>query len=73
MRVFSQRVTSCTRSADGTELFYNPGPGQFAWVSVTTHPTFGFGNPHVVPRPFTTGPLSDAGRSTLRQADCSSA
>ena len=27
-------------SPDEKELFYNPAPGQFAWVSVTTQPTF---------------------------------
>ncbi len=39
-------------SPDGTQLFYNPGPGQFESVSVTTRPTFGFGNRVAVPRPF---------------------
>ena len=43
-------------SPDEKELFYNPAPGQFAWVSVTTHPTFTLGNPEMVPRPFQTGP-----------------
>lgn len=43
-------------STDGRELFYNPGPGGFATVSVTTQPTFAFGNPVRVPRPFLTGP-----------------
>ncbi len=27
-------------SPDGKELFYNPAPAEFAWVSVTTQPTF---------------------------------
>jgi serine/threonine-protein kinase len=43
-------------SPDAKELFYNPAPGQFAWVSVTTEPTFTAGNPEMVPRPFQTGP-----------------
>jgi hypothetical protein len=43
---------------DGKELFYNPGPGRLAWVSVTTGPTVTFGNPEAVPRPFQTGPPS---------------
>ena len=32
----------------GTVL--QPGPGRFAWVSVTTQPTFTFGNPETVPQ-----------------------
>ena len=43
-------------SADGTQLFYNPGPGQFESVSITTQPTFAFGNPVAVPRPFPGAP-----------------
>ncbi len=39
-------------SADTKQLFYNPGPGQFESVSVTTQPTFAFGNPVALPRPF---------------------
>jgi hypothetical protein len=39
-------------SADSGQLFYNPGPGQFESVSVTTLPTFAFGNPVALPRPF---------------------
>lgn len=31
-------------SPDGKELFYNPGPGGFEVVRVTTQPTFAFGN-----------------------------
>ena len=38
-------------SPDGTELFYNPGPGQFEAVRVTTAP-FGFGRPVSLPRFF---------------------
>jgi serine/threonine-protein kinase len=37
---------------DGKELFYGPGSGQFVVVSVTTRPTFTFGNPVPVPRLF---------------------
>ena len=43
-------------SPNAQELFYNPAPGQFAWVNITTEPTFSVGNPEVVPRPFQTGP-----------------
>ena len=32
-------------SRDGKELFYIPGPGEFASISVTTTPSFTFGNP----------------------------
>ena len=39
-------------SADSKTLFYNPGPGQFESVSVSTEPTFAFGNPVALPRPF---------------------
>jgi Tol biopolymer transport system component len=39
-------------SPHGTELFYNPGPGRFEVVPVTTAPTFAFGNPVAVPRFF---------------------
>ena len=45
-----------TWSPDGKELFYSTGGGgafnQFVAVSVTTRPTFTFGNPVSVPRPF---------------------
>ena len=43
-------------SPDGKELFYNPRPTGFEAVSVTTEPTFAFGNPVAVPRPFPLGP-----------------
>ena len=43
-------------SPDQKELFYNPAPGQFAWVSVATQPTFTLGNPEMAARPFQTGP-----------------
>ena len=39
-------------SADGSQLFYNPGPGLFESVSVTTQPAFAFGNPVALPRSF---------------------
>ena len=38
-----------TWSPDGKELFYFAGVGQFVVVSVTTRPTFTFGNPVPVP------------------------
>jgi Tol biopolymer transport system component len=41
-----------TWSPDGKELFYSSAPAQFVAVSVTTRPTFTFGNPASVPRPF---------------------
>jgi Tol biopolymer transport system component len=54
----SELATQPLWSLDLKELFFNPGPGRFAWVSVTTQPTFTFGNPETVPRPFHTGPPS---------------
>jgi serine/threonine-protein kinase len=39
-------------SADGKELFYVPQVGQFVAVTVTTEPSFSFGNPMSVPRAF---------------------
>jgi Tol biopolymer transport system component len=46
-----------TWSPDGKELFYFVGGGgaQFVAVSVTTRPTFTFGNPVPVPRPAAAG------------------
>ena len=43
-----------TWSPDGKELFYltGGGAGQLVVVSVTTRPTFTFGNPVSMPRPF---------------------
>jgi hypothetical protein len=38
-------------SPDGRELFYVPAPGQFVGVSVTTRPTFTFGNPVPISTP----------------------
>jgi serine/threonine-protein kinase len=45
-----------TWSPDGKELFYDPRPSGFEAVSVTTEPTFAFGNPVAVPRPFGASP-----------------
>jgi eukaryotic-like serine/threonine-protein kinase len=42
-------------SPDGNELFYVPRLGGFEAVSVTTQPTFAFGNAMPVPRPFQPG------------------
>jgi hypothetical protein len=46
-----------TWAPDGKELFYvgGAGGGQFVVVSVTTRPTFTFGNPVSVPSPFASG------------------
>jgi eukaryotic-like serine/threonine-protein kinase len=43
-------------SPDGKELFYVPRIGGFEAVSVTTKPTFAFGDTVAVPRPFLLGP-----------------
>jgi hypothetical protein len=43
-------------SPDGKELFYNPRAGAFEVVSVTTEPTFAFGNAVGLPRPFQLSP-----------------
>jgi Tol biopolymer transport system component len=47
-----------TWSPDGKGLFYVPRFGGFEVVSVTTQPTFAFGNAVAVPRPFDPGPPS---------------
>jgi serine/threonine-protein kinase len=39
-------------SPDGKELIYSPGPNQLVSISVTTRPTFTFGNPTPIPRAF---------------------
>jgi serine/threonine protein kinase/Tol biopolymer transport system component len=36
-------------SRDGKQLFYVPGPGDFAVIPVTTSPTFTFGTPTTIP------------------------
>jgi serine/threonine protein kinase len=43
-------------SPDGKELFYIPRPSAFETVSVTTQPTFAFGNPQAMVMPFELGP-----------------
>ena len=43
-------------SPDGAALYYVPAPGVFERVTVSTHPTFGFGNPESVHRSFQGGP-----------------
>jgi len=45
-------------SPDGKELFYNPAPGRFEAVSVTTRPTFAFGNAVPVAKQLTMSPSS---------------
>jgi Tol biopolymer transport system component len=42
-------------SPDGKELFYVPRIGEFEAVTITTQPTFAFGNAVQVPRPFSPG------------------
>jgi len=42
-------------SPDGKEIFFVPGANQFSVVSVTTEPSFSFGNPVSLPRRFTEG------------------
>jgi Tol biopolymer transport system component len=41
---------------DGKELYFNPGPGQFKAVKVTTKPNFAFGAVASLPRPFRVSP-----------------
>jgi serine/threonine-protein kinase len=43
-------------SPDGTELFCNPGPSQFASIGVTTKPVFTFGKYTALPRRFLGSP-----------------
>jgi Tol biopolymer transport system component len=43
-------------SPDGGALYYVPAPGVFERVTVSTHPTFGFGNPQSINRSFQGGP-----------------
>ena len=42
-------------SPDGKELFYVPRLGEFEAVTITTQPSFAFGNAVRVPRPFQPG------------------
>jgi serine/threonine-protein kinase len=51
-------------SLDGKELFYGAGVGQFVAVSVTTRPTFTFGNPVPLPPRF-----FDSGAGFERNSD----
>jgi serine/threonine-protein kinase len=51
-------------SPDEKSIYYNPAPGQYAKVSISTSPTFTFGNPEPAPRPFVSG-----GPNTLRNND----
>ena len=65
-------------SPDGKELFYNPRAGEFEAVSVATEPTFAFGNPVAVPRPFRLSPpaarraYGSPSRPSLRRSRSSS-
>lgn len=43
-------------SPDGLHVFYNPGPGEFRSVTVSTQPMFAFGKATKLPRLF--GPAS---------------
>ena len=47
-----------TWSTDSKQLFYNPRAGGFESVTITTQPTFGFGNPVSLSRSFTLGPVT---------------
>jgi len=48
-------------SPDGREIFYTPGPGnRFLAVPITPTPTFAFGDPVLIPRPFVNAPPSAA-------------
>jgi Tol biopolymer transport system component len=47
-----------TWSSNGKELFYNPRSGGFEVATVTTQPSFGFGNATVLTRQFSLGPAS---------------
>jgi hypothetical protein len=51
-------------SPDGTELLYNPAPGEYVVVSVRTRPSFMVGEPMQIARTFFTGP-----QSSIRQFD----
>ena len=52
-------------SPDGKELFYVPRIGEFEAVTITTTPTFAFGNAVRVPRPFQPGAPNE--RTCLRR------
>lgn len=57
-------------SRNGSELYYVPGPGQFAYISVTTRPTFAFKDPAQLSR----GPngFIEGGPTNRRQTDATS-
>lgn len=63
----SPALTLPVWSPDGTALFFTPNPGRMAVAAVTTQPTFAFGNPAEVPRPFR-GTV-DGGATALRSFD----
>ena len=54
-------------SRDGRDLFFSPGAGQFAVISINTRPTFSFSDPVALSR----GPLGfiEGGPSVRRQND----
>ena len=54
-------------SNDGQQIFFVPGPGGFAAVSVTSKPVFAFGNRVPVERPFTTGTISEPRPTDMRR------
>ena len=54
-------------SPDGKEMFFNPAPGLFAWISITTEPTVIFGKPEIGPRPFLTGPPTNQRAFDIRR------
>jgi eukaryotic-like serine/threonine-protein kinase len=53
-------------SSDGKRIFFVPGPGGFAAVSVTSKPAFAFGNRVPVERPFATGTISEPRPTDIR-------
>lgn len=52
-------------SRDGQEVYYIPGPGELAVVTVTTRPTFAFSEPTSLPR----GGFNEGGPTNVRQND----
>jgi serine/threonine protein kinase len=54
-------------SRDGQELYYIPGPGQFAFVTITTRPTFTFSDPVQLSRGQVS--FSEGGPVNTRQND----
>jgi Tol biopolymer transport system component len=55
LREGEEPVNQPAWAPDGKELYFNPGPGQFKAVKVTTNPNFAFGDVVSLPRPFRTG------------------